>query len=83
MHLVNEVLEHLLGDREVSDYPILQGPDRLDVSGGSTQHALGRISHRGDALDLTGATFLTDRDDRRLVEHDALAAGVDQSVGGA
>ena len=30
-----------------------------------------------------GPAFLADRDDRRLVQHDALAADVDQRVGGA
>ena len=36
-----------------------------------------------DHLLAVGAAFLADRDDRRLVQHDALAADVDQRVGGA
>jgi hypothetical protein len=78
MHLRNEVVEHLLRDVEVGDHTVLQRADGDDVARRASEHGLGLVPHRQDRV-----VGLVDRDDRRLVEHDALAAHVDQRVGGA
>jgi hypothetical protein len=82
VHLLDEVLQHLLGDCEVGDDAVLHGPDRGDVTGRAAQHVLRFLADRFDLL-AGAARLLADRHDRRLVEHDALAADVDQSVSGA
>ena len=55
-------------------------PMRGDVAGGAAEHALGLGADGGD---LAHAISVAHRDDRRLVEDDALAADVDEGVGGA
>ena len=76
VHLLDEVAQHLLGHVEVGDDAVLQRADRGDRPGRAAEHALG--------LDPDGvhlARALVDRDDRRLGEHDAAAAHVDERVG--
>jgi hypothetical protein len=79
-HLLDEVLEHVLGDAEVGDHAVLERTDGGDVAGRAAEHALGVVADRLDHL--VAARLLADRDDRRLVEHDAATADVDQRVGG-
>ena len=55
MHLVNEVLQHLLRDRKVGDDTVLQRPYGSDVLGRATEHLLG-FGHRDIA-------FVGDTDD--------------------
>ena len=82
MHLLDEELQHLLGQGEVGDHAVLHRAHRGDVSGRAAEHVLGLGADRDD--DLAAARRLVlDRDHRRLVEHDARAAHVDQRVGGA
>jgi hypothetical protein len=83
MDHLDELLEHLLGHREVGDDAVLHRPDGLDVAGHLAQHGLGFLAHGLDGLLALRAAFVADGDDRGLVEHDALAAHVDQRVGGA
>ena len=83
MHHLDELLEHLLGDGEVGDHAVLHRADRLDVAGHLAQHGLGFLAHGLDRLLAVRAAFVADRDHRRLVQHDALVAHVDQGVGGA
>src|SRR5882762_3846576 len=75
---LEEKPEHLLGHVEVGDDAVLEGPHGENAVGGPAQHAL---RFESDALDL--ASSLLDRDDRGLVQHDALALHVDQRIGGA
>jgi hypothetical protein len=80
MDHLDELLEHLLGDREVGDDAVLHGPDGFDVAGHLAQHGLGFGADGLDGLLAVGAAFMADGDDGRLVENDALAAHVDQRV---
>ena len=48
------------------------------LPGRATQHLLGFLAH---GFHLAG--ILVDRDDRRLIDHDAFALGEDQRVRGA
>ena len=75
---LEEIAEHLLGDVEVGDHAVLQRPHRENAVGRAPQHPLGL---EPDALDLARGLF--ERDDRGLVQHDALALHVDQRVGRA
>ena len=77
VHLVDEVAQHLLADLEVGDDAVLQRPDGLDVRRRAADHALGL-----EADGERAAVAHVDGHDRRLVEHDAVAAHVDQRVGG-
>ena len=63
--------------------PSFIGPDRGDVARRAAEHLLGREPDFLDHLLAVGPAFLADRDHRGLVQHDALAAHVDQGVGGA
>ena len=40
VHLLDEVAQHLLGDVEVGDHTVLEGPDRLDRARRAAQHPL-------------------------------------------
>src|SRR5690606_28134549 len=82
MHLLDEVLQHLLSDGEVGDHAVLHRTDRRDVSRRASQHVLRFLADRFDLL-AGAARLLANRDHRWLVQHDALAANVDQCVGGA
>ena len=77
VHLLDEEPQHLLGRVEVGDHAVLERPDRGDVVRGAADHPLGLVA---DRQDLAGARV--QRDDARLVEQDALAAHVDERVGG-
>ena len=78
VHLLDEVAQHLLGDVEVGDHPVLERPDRGDRAGGAAQHPL-RLD--ADRVDLAGVGV--DRHHRGLGEDDAASAHVDERVGRA
>jgi len=82
VHLADEILEHFLGDGEVGDHAVLERADGGDVARRAPEHVLGLGA---DGLDLLAAArrFLADGHHGGLVEHDALAADVDQGVGSA
>ena len=82
MHHADELLEHLLGNREVGNDAVFHGADRLDVARDPTQHLLGLAADGLDDLLATGAALLADGHDRRLVENDTLAPDVNQGIGG-
>jgi len=80
MRLVDEVLDHLLGDVDVRDHAVAERPDGLDAGRRLAHHQLGVAAdrlHAPDSLDIF------QRHHRGLVEHDALAAHVDDRVHGA
>ena len=83
VHLLDELLEHLLGDGEVGDHAVLHRADGGDVARRLAEHLLGRHADRLDRLLGVGPAFGANGDHRGLVQHDALAAHVDQGVGGA
>ncbi|MNC85270.1 hypothetical protein D3C83_08610 [compost metagenome] len=83
MHLLDEMLEHLLGDGEIGDHAVFHRTDGRDVAGCAAQHLLRGEAHLLDHLLAIGTAFLADRHHRRLIQHDALAPHVDQGVGGA
>src|SRR5439155_26395031 len=74
---LEEKAQHLFGHVEVGDYAVLQRADGEDAVGGAAEHAL---RFEADAFDLAGSFF--DRDDGGFVQHDPLAANVDQRIGG-
>jgi hypothetical protein len=82
MRFSNKVLQHLLGDREIGDNTVFQGPNCGDIPRGTAQHVLGL---HADRLDNTAASpgVFTNSYNRRLIEHDAMPSGVNQGVGRA
>ena len=72
VRLADEVLQHLLGDREIRDNPVLERPDRGDVAGCASQHVLGIGAHGFHDPAATARVF-PDRHHRRLIEDDAVA----------
>ncbi len=82
VHLADEVLQHALGVGEVGDDAVLHRAHGGDVARRAANHALGFGADRDDRL-AAAAGFILDRDHRGLVQHDALAAYIDQRVGGA
>src|SRR5690606_433717 len=75
----DEVLQHFFGDLEVGDDAVLHRPDRLDIAGRATEHALG---FGADGFDRFLTVVDADGDDRGLVVNNALAAYIKESVGG-
>ena len=73
---LDEVLQHLLGDIEISDHPILHGLDGNDIARCSTQHLLGFTPN---SFNLVGD--LINGDDGRLVDNDSLASGINEGIG--
>src|SRR3546814_4521760 len=51
VNLGDEMLYHLLGDVDVGDDAVAQGPNRLDRIGGLAHHRLGVVADRLDPLD--------------------------------
>src|SRR5690606_24470774 len=82
MHHADELLEHLLGDREVGNDAILHGPNGLDVAWHAAQHHFGLVAYCLDALLAIGTTFMANGDHGWLIEDDAFAAHVNQRVSG-
>ena len=78
VRLLDEVVEHLLGDFEVGDDAVLHGLDGHDVAGRAAEHVLGFFA---DGFDFAGV--LVDGDDGGLVDDDAFAGREDEGVGGA
>src|ERR687887_618795 len=77
MYALDEVAEHLLGHVEVGDHAVLQRSDRLDVRRRAPDHPLGLVADREGR-----AGERVDRDDRRLVQDDAMPPNVDERVRG-
>ncbi len=77
VHLVHEVLDHLLGHVEVADDSVAQRPDSDDVGRRAAEHALCLGADRQNPL---GGV---DGYDARLADDDAAVADVDERVGGA
>ena len=76
VRLLNEIVQHLLGDFEVGDHAVFHGLDGDDVAGRAAQHLFRFLAHG-----LHFACVLVDGDDGGLIDHDALALGVHQGVG--
>ena len=86
VRLLDEVVEHPLGDLEVGDDAVLHGADRDDVAGRAAEHLLGGAA---DGLHLV--RDLVHGHDGRLAHDDSAALGehervrgpeVDREVGG-
>ena len=78
VRLQNEVVQHALGDFEVRDHAVFHGADGHDVAGRAAEHILGFLADRFHL-----PVGFVDGDDGGLVDHDALAFGINQRVGGA
>jgi hypothetical protein len=70
VHLLDELLEHLLGDREVGDHAVLHRPNDGNRARRLAEHLLGRLADGLNGLFRTRPAFGADGDDRRLVEND-------------
>ena len=68
--------DHPLGDLEVGDRTLAERTDRHDVTGGTADH-LPRLVADGEHF----VRPRVERDDRRLVQDDALSSCVDEGVG--
>ena len=75
VRLLNEIVQHLLGDLEIGNHAVFHGLNGDDVAGRAAQHFL-----RFFANSFHFARVLVDGDDGRLIHHDALAPGVYQGV---
>ena len=83
VRLSDEMLQHLLGHREIGDDAVFQGPNRRDIARRAAQHVLGL---HADGLNRTAtapAGILANGHDRRFVEHDAMSPRIYKGIGGA
>jgi len=80
VHFQDEVLEHLLGDGEIGDDPVLEGADGGDVAGRASEHALGLGAHRGHRLGTARSAVLADGDHRRFLRVLAVPKSMERSL---
>ena len=73
MDLVDEKLQHLLGDGEVGDDPILQRANDFDIARGASQHPFGFFAHGGDPI--TAGRALAHRTTEGFVQDNPLVRG--------
>jgi hypothetical protein len=73
--LLNEVVEHALGDLEVGNDAVLHRADGDDVARSAAEHLLGFLA---DGFHLS--VVLVDGDDGGFIDDDAFAAGEDEGV---
>ncbi len=78
VRLLNEVIQHALGDFEIGDDAVFHGPDGDDVARRAAQHLLGLFAHG-----FHFARVLVDGDNGGLVDDNAFALGKDQRIRGA
>ena len=78
VRLLDEVIQHLLGDFEVRDDAVFHRLDGDDIAGRAAQHFLGFLA---DRFDFAGG--FVQRDDGRLVDDDAFTLGENEGIGGA
>ena len=76
VRLLDEIVQHLLGNFEVGDHSVFHWLDSDDVTRRAAQHLF-----RFFAYGLYLAGVLVDGDNGGLVDHDALAPRVHQRVG--
>jgi len=78
VRLLDEVIQHLLGDFKVRNDAVLHRLDGDDVARSAAQHLLGLFAHG-----LHFAGVLVDGDNGRLIDDDAFAGSEDEGVGRA
>src|SRR6266550_1384600 len=81
-HLVDEVLEHALGDDVVRDHSVAHWTERGDGAGGTAEHEPRLLADRDDPGPVR-PILLRERDDGWLGEDDPLPTDVHDDVGGA
>ena len=79
MHFADEVLDHFLCNFDVRDNPIAKWADRLNAVRRFAHHHLCIIPNSFNPLDPVDSL---NRDDRRLVQNDALILDINECVGG-
>jgi hypothetical protein len=75
VHLADEVLQHRSVIVKSAITPSFSGRMRHDVARGAAEHALGLRADCRDRARAAGTAVLANRDDRGLVQDDALTAG--------
>ena len=78
----DELLQHLLSDGKVSDHAVFHRADCLDIAGHFAQHGLGFSTNGLNIFFRIRPALLANRDNRRLIEHNAEATHINQSIGG-
>src|SRR2546425_9389263 len=73
--LVDEVLEHVLGDDVIRDHAVAHRTERGDRSGGATEHQARLLADRDDPRAVR-AILVGQLDDRRFGEDDPLPPDV-------
>src|SRR5690606_32163867 len=68
---------------EVGDDAVLHGPYGFDIAGHPPQHLLGFPPHRLNDFLAARAAVVANGDDRRFIQHDTLAANVNEGIGGS
>jgi hypothetical protein len=82
MHHADELLEHLLGYREIGDDAVFHGTDGFNVAWHPAQHLLGFTADRLDDFLAAGAALVAYGHNGRLVQDDSFAANVNKGIGG-
>ena len=78
MRLLDEIIQHLFGDFEISDDAVFHWFNGDDIAGRTPEHFLRLLTHRFDL-----ACIFVQGHDRRFIYDNALALRVHKGIGGA
>ena len=70
MHHLDKLLEHLLSHCEIGDHTVFHRTNGFDVARYFAQHRLRFVTDCLDGFLTLGATFVADRHNGWLIEHD-------------
>ena len=80
MHLLDELLEHLLGDGKVGDDAVLHRANNGNGARCLAKHVLGFPADGLDGFFGIGAAFEANGNDRGFIENNGTSANVNQRI---
>jgi hypothetical protein len=78
MHFIDKMLQHLLSDLKICDHTVFERPDSHDIARSTPEHSLGVGTYSCHGLLPVVRAY---RNDRWLIENDALVADIDERIG--
>ena len=76
MHHLDELFEHLLGNREVGNNAIFHGANGFNIARNTPKHGFSFSAYCQDGFFAIGAAFLANCNHRGLIKHNTPIAHV-------
>ena len=77
MHLFNKVLQHFLGDLEISDNTVFERTDSGNITWRAPQHSLSINTH---GFDNFLPQMVANSDNRWFIQNNAFVSNINQSI---